>query len=62
MLNQLQSDLRRLLELTRKMENFDATLAVARDMGKPIIPDQAALDKHKRMGIEAVELRAKWDI
>lgn len=36
MLNELQPDLRRLLDLTRKMENYDATLAAARGAGKPI--------------------------
>ncbi|MYM92603.1 hypothetical protein [Duganella vulcania] len=62
MLNQLQPDLRRLLDLTRKMENFDATLAAARTAGKPIDPKQPALDERRRMEQEATHLRAKWDI
>jgi hypothetical protein len=42
MLNELQPDVRKLLDLARKMENFDATLAAARAAGKPIEPAEAA--------------------
>jgi hypothetical protein len=62
MLNFLQTDIRRLLDLVQKMENFDATLAAARAAGKPIEPAQPALDERKRMAQEALQLRAKWAI
>ena len=62
MLNELQPDVRKLLDLVRKMENFDATLAAARNAGNPIEPAQAALDERKRMELEAMHLRDKWSI
>jgi hypothetical protein len=62
MLNELQPDLRKLLDLVRKIENFDATLAAARAAGKPIAPTQPALDERKRMEQEAASLRNKWAI
>ena len=60
MLNQLQPDVRRLLDLVRKMENFDATLAAAREAGKPIEPTNDAYTERKRMELEATHLRDKW--
>jgi hypothetical protein len=62
MLNELQPDVRKLLDLARKMENFDATLAAARAAGKPIEPAEAALDECKRMELESMHLREKWAI
>lgn len=62
MLNELQPDLRKLLDLVRKIENFDATVAAARAAGKPIDPTQSALAERKRMGLEAAHLREKWGI
>ena len=62
MLNELQPDVRKLLDLVRKVENFDATLVAAREAGKPIEPAQAALDERKRMELEAMHLRDKWSI
>jgi hypothetical protein len=62
MLNELQPDMRKLLDLARKMENFDATLATARSAGKPIEPAPAALDERKRMELESKHLREKWSI
>lgn len=62
MLNQLLPDLRRLLDLTRQMENFDATLAAASAAGKPIDPSQQAYDERSRMQQEAMHLRGKWSI
>lgn len=62
MLNELQPDLRRLLDLTRKMENYDATLAAARGAGKPIEPEQPAVEERKRMELESMHLREKWHI
>ncbi len=62
MLNELQPDMRKLLDLARKMENFDATLSAARSVGKPIEPALAALDERKRMELESKYLREKWSI
>ena len=62
MLNELQPDVRKLLDLVRKMENFDATLAAAYNAGNPIEPTQAAHDERKRMELEAMHLREKWSI
>jgi len=62
MLNQLQPDLRRLLDLTRKIENFDATLAAASAAGKPIEPGEEAYKERKRMEQESLHLREKWAI
>lgn len=60
MLNYLQSDIRKLLDLVRKIENFDATIAASQAAGKPIQPEQSAFDERKRMEQEAVHLREKW--
>lgn len=62
MLNQLKPDIRKLLELTRKMENYDATLAAYQAAGKPIQPKPAGEAERKRMGLEAIHLRSKWGI
>lgn len=62
MLNELQPDIRKLLDLSRKMAHFDATLAVARSAGKPIEQAPAALDERKRMEFESKHLREKWSI
>lgn len=62
MLNELQPDVRKLLDLARKMENFDATLAAARAAGKPIQPAQEALNERERMEQESMHLRKKWAI
>lgn len=43
MLNELQPDLRELLDLAAKRENFDATLAAARAAGKPIEPERGTV-------------------
>lgn len=48
MLNELQPDLRELLDLVRKVENFDATVAAARAVGKPIDPTPDAQEARKR--------------
>ena len=62
MLNELQPDVRKLLDLVRKMENFDATLAANGGGSTPIKPTQAAYDERKRMELEAMHLRDKWSI
>lgn len=62
MLNELQPDLRELLDLVRKVENFDATVAAARAAGKPIDPTPDAQDARKRNEQRIVYLRDKWAI
>lgn len=62
MLNELQPDMRKLLDLARKMENFDATTAAARSAGKPMEPAPAAYDERERMEMESKHLREKWSI
>jgi hypothetical protein len=62
MLNYLQSDIRKLLDLVRRMENFDATIAASQAASKAIQPEQTALDERKRMEREALHLREKWAI
>ena len=62
MLNELQPDLRELLDLVRKVENFDATVAAARAAGKPIEPTPEALDSRRRNEQRIVFLRDKWAI
>lgn len=62
MLNELLPDLRELLELVAKRENFDATLAAARAVGKPIEPELSAYDGRKLMEQRIAHLRDKWSI
>ena len=62
MLNELQPDLRELLDLVRKVENFDATLAASQMAGKAIEPTQDAYDQRKRHEQRIVQLRDKWAI
>lgn len=60
MLNELQPDLRELLDLVRKVENFDATLAVSQLSGKPITPAPGAYEQRSRNEQRIVQLRDKW--
>jgi hypothetical protein len=62
MLNDLQSDIRKLVDLARRMENYDATLAAYRAAGKPIEPEPAAADERRRMELQSMDLREKWSI
>lgn len=62
MLNELQPDLRELLDLVRKVENFDATLAVSQLSGKPITPAPDAYEQRRRNEQRIVQLRDKWAI
>lgn len=62
MLNELQPDLRELLDLVRDLENFDATIVAMRSAGKPIEPAQSAYDERKRKELRIVQLRTKWAI
>ena len=40
MLNSIQADIREMLDLAKRIENFDATLAAANAAGQPIEPTQ----------------------
>ncbi|MBD8531696.1 MULTISPECIES: hypothetical protein [unclassified Massilia] len=62
MLNELQPDLRELLDLVRKLENFDATLAASQMAGKPIEPAEGAYEERKRYEQRIIYLRNKWAI
>jgi hypothetical protein len=62
MLNELQPDMRELLDLVRKVENFDATLAASHMAGKPIEATQDAYDHRKSNEQRIVYLRNKWAI
>lgn len=62
MLNELQPDLRELLDLVRKLENFDATLAASQLAGKPIEPPPDAYEQCKRNQQRIAQLRDKWAI
>lgn len=62
MLNDLQSDIRKLVDLARRMESYGATLAAYRAAGKPIHPEPAAVDERKRMEVDSMHLREKWSI
>ena len=62
MLSELIPDLRELIDLTRKAENFDATLAAHQQLGKPIEPAAHALVDRARLGERIVQLTMKWGI
>lgn len=57
-----EADLPKLLDLVRKVENFDATLAASHMAGKAIEPTQDAYDQRKRHERRIVQLRDKWAI
>jgi hypothetical protein len=62
MLNFLQADIREMLDLAQRIENFDATLAAANAAGKPIEPTPEGYDKRKQNGLRLIELRSKWAV
>lgn len=62
MLNELQPDMRELLDLVRQAENFDATLAASRQVDKPIEPAPEAYAERERRGVRIAYLRNKWGI
>jgi hypothetical protein len=57
-LNNIQSELRELLDLVRQAENFDATLAA----NPTIQPTQAAVEERKRKGLYIARLKEKYDL
>ncbi|MFZ6774575.1 hypothetical protein ACO0LB_17870 [Undibacterium sp. SXout7W] len=62
MLNELQPDLRELLDLVRSAENFDATVAACLQSGKPIAVGDDAQGERRRKGLRIEQLRSKWNI
>lgn len=62
MLNELQPDLRELIDLVRAAENFDATVSAAMQAGKPISVGEDAQAERRRKGLRIEQLRAKWNI
>jgi hypothetical protein len=62
MLNELQPDLRELIDLVRAVENYDTTLAAAALTGAPIPAGADAVAERTRKGQRIVQLRAKWNI
>lgn len=61
-LNYLQADIAEMLDLTRKIENYDATLAAMQAAGKPIEPGEAAHVERRQRGERLVYLKDKWGI
>ena len=62
MLNELQPDLRELIDLVRVAENYDATMAAAVLAGAPIPAGADAVAERTRKGQRIVQLRGKWNI
>lgn len=62
MLDQLQPDIREMLDLARKIENYDATLTAMRSAGKAIEPGDAAHQERRRREHQLTALRDKWGI
>lgn len=62
MLNDLQPDLRELIDLVRAAENYDATMAAAALAGNPIPAGADAVAERLRKSRRIEQLRGKWDI
>ncbi|GJJ03441.1 hypothetical protein RugamoR64_39790 [Duganella rhizosphaerae] len=62
MLNELQSDLRELIDLVRAVENYDTTMAAAALSGAPIPAGAGAVAERARKGHRIEQLRGKWNI
>lgn len=62
MLNELQPDLRQLIKLVQKVENYDATLAAMRSAGKPIEPEPKAREERRLNEQRIIAIREKWGI
>ncbi|RYF46548.1 MAG: hypothetical protein EOO38_13900 [Cytophagaceae bacterium] len=62
MLNSIQADIREMLDLAKRIENFDATLAAANVAGQPIEPTPDSYDTRKHHERRLIELRSKWDV
>jgi hypothetical protein len=62
MLDELLTDLRTLLDLTRRIENFDATIIACSIHGQPVKVTPEELDERHDMMTKASRLKAKWGI
>lgn len=62
MLNELQPDLRELIELVRQSENYDATIAASMMAGTPITVGAGAVAERQRKSRRIAQLREKWNI
>jgi hypothetical protein len=62
MLNELQPDLRELIDLVRAVENYDATMAAAALAGTPILAGADAVAERTRKCQRIEQLRGKWNI
>ncbi len=62
MLNELQPDLRELLDLVRAAENYDTTMAAAALAGSPIPAGVEAVAERARKSQRIEQLRGKWNI
>jgi hypothetical protein len=62
MLNELQPDLRELLNLVREVERYDATLTASRMYGNPIEVGPGADEERHRKENRIQEIRAKWNL
>ena len=62
MLNELQPDLRELIDLVRAAENYDATMAAAALAGTPIAAGAEGIAERERKGQRIAQLRGKWNI
>lgn len=62
MLNELQPDLRELIDLVRAVENYDTTMTAAALAGSPIPAGADAIAERARKGHRIEQLRCKWDI
>lgn len=62
MLNDLQPDLRELINLVHAVEKYDTTMAIAEHAGKPIAAGTVAVAEHQRKSQRIAQLREKWNI
>jgi hypothetical protein len=62
MLNNIQADLRELLELVRDVASYDATLAASQIAGNSIQPGEAAFSERARKAARIGQLKQKYDL
>ncbi|QBE64923.1 hypothetical protein [Pseudoduganella lutea] len=62
LLDYLKADIAEMIELSQKIENYDATLAASHSMGSPITPADAAHAERSQRGRRLAELRDKWGV
>lgn len=62
MLNELQSDVRELIDLVRAVENYDTATTAAALAGSPIPASADAVAERTRKGLRIDQLRSKWNI